>query len=284
MSMNQFLAEAYGTMANIGGYDSDTEKLAQANVLGEILADEGIDIDDLNADTIAKVASAMFGDDAELTKAAQEVAAEEDEEEDEDEDKKTMEEKTAEADFLGRQMAHAYVDELASIEKEAGVKERAAELGSKALGALKGAFKGERLRKGLGTLGEAKKVRAAGEAAKGMGSKSIMKSKKRLGEIAAKRLGKAKGLKSEGLKETIRGGAETGAAYGLPALGLAGAGYAAGKSKKSEAQWFEDMAEQRAIEMLKQAGVIEESEDEKIAAAVDQRAYELLVENGFIEE
>src|SRR5687767_12350515 len=77
MTMNEFLAEMFGTRENIGAPAadaSDVEKLAEAQLLDEALAAEGIDIDALSAEQIVKVAGAMFGEDSKLVKSAAQPA------------------------------------------------------------------------------------------------------------------------------------------------------------------------------------------------------------------
>lgn len=128
--MNPFLAELYNTAENIGSTkvaaSDENEKLAQAYVLDQMLQNEGLSIDQLSAQDIVKVATEIFGSNSPLVKQAEEgmppaVAEEKKEEKEESEEEKEKEarEKLAEADFLGRAMAHAYVDELRGIEKKA---------------------------------------------------------------------------------------------------------------------------------------------------------------------
>lgn len=128
--MNEFLAEMYSTREVIGAEsNSDVEKLAEAQLLDEALRAEGVDIDQLPGDTILKLAYQLLGEDSHLVKAAQEAASEEagetaeseEAESEEEEKEESMEEKVAQADFLGRVMAHSYVSELSELEKSAGV-------------------------------------------------------------------------------------------------------------------------------------------------------------------
>ena len=144
--MNEFLAELYGTREAIGadsGTD-DVEKLAEAQILDQVFESDGIDVDQLDDGTILKVAHELFGDESALVKMAAEGCdcgegesceqCSEGGEEDEAEDK------VAQADFLGRVMAHSFTQERDNIEKTgAGAKE----IGQKVLGALQSAAKGE---------------------------------------------------------------------------------------------------------------------------------------------
>lgn len=134
--MNPFLAELYDTAENIGAGAptvDDTEKLAQAAVLDQMLKNEGFTVEQLSPQDIVKVATEIFGPDSPLVKEAMEgemppafLAGKKDEKEEKKDEKKDKEEKEKEAqvkmdesDFLGRAMAHAYVDELRTIEKKA---------------------------------------------------------------------------------------------------------------------------------------------------------------------
>jgi len=146
--MNPFLAELYNTADNIGiskTASDDTEKLAQAAILDQMLQNEGLKVENLSSSDIIKVATEIFGPNSPLVKSAEEEmpmpssaheasetpeeeaveekALEEVKEETKEEAKEEEEEKLAsdmrKADFLGRQMAHAYVDELTKLEKSA---------------------------------------------------------------------------------------------------------------------------------------------------------------------
>ncbi len=143
--MNQFLSQMYGTGEAIGaGGAADIEKLAEAELLGDVFKEEGINVDDIEADDIMKIAHALFGDDGAIVKeamackcgkedcgcgcggdsdkctcksktaaAAPVVPAAAGEE--------TIEKKAQEADFLGRVMAHSFVQECNNMEKAAAV-------------------------------------------------------------------------------------------------------------------------------------------------------------------
>lgn len=138
--MDQFLDAMYGTRENIGATTdvAELEKNAEAELLIDALQKEGWDtnqIDNLSGEDILKVAHALFGENSSLVKeamppelmAAKEEKKEEKKEESEDEkdgdekdsEMETAEEKVAEADKLGRQMAHAFVDEMSQLEKAA---------------------------------------------------------------------------------------------------------------------------------------------------------------------
>lgn len=101
--MDPKLAEMYGT--NVLD-DTDLEKLAAAE-LAEGLSDGGmIDLDNVDPEALEALAQEVLEDDG-----------------DADDDGTDGQEKLAEADYLGRVMAHSYVQELRDIEKTAAMKE-----------------------------------------------------------------------------------------------------------------------------------------------------------------
>lgn len=272
--MNEFLANLYNTSENLGVDEASQTKLAEARMLDEALASEGVSIDDLDGETIMKVAYAMFGDESELVKEATKEEGEEGEEEEGEEDEE--ETKMAEADFLGRMMAHAYVDELNSLEKEAAAPAWVAGAGEKLRKAYEAA-------KGVpGAVG--RKVTPKGVADR-LQNRIVKKITKKM--TGGKSLGS--GMSSEMTRdainkailrgEKIRGGAALGAGAG--ALGAGGYGIKKALEKKGSA--IDSLAEDRAIEILKEAGVVESNDEQKLAEAVEQRAWEMLVENGFTE-
>lgn len=265
--MDEFLAELYGTRETIGAGESDTsdlDKLAEAQILDNMFEAEGINVEELPDEAILKMAHQLFGDNSALVKEAMEGAEKEEEETEEEEtpeeeakeekeeakeaSEESFSEKLAQADQLGRVMAHAFVQEQSEIEKQA------------AAGAA-GKFLQAGLKKGKKLLQTGKKV---GEKA---GKKALKAGKK-----AGKKYGPAAGA---------------GAGVGLGVGGLAG--YLAGKDKKGSA--LDMLAEERALEMLKEAGIdIAEqqqpevsSREEMLKAAVDARALEMLVEAGYVE-
>jgi len=105
--MDQFLAEMYGTKTASA---EDFEKQAQAEYFSKLAADNGIDLNTLSDEQVTYLWNQTFaktaGDDVDrkVEEAKREV-----------EEKRASAEKFAEADFLGRVMAHAYVQELNKI-------------------------------------------------------------------------------------------------------------------------------------------------------------------------
>lgn len=268
--MNEFLAQLYGTAENIGTDGDDTTKLAQAQVMNEMFEAEGIDVDQLAPDTIVKVAESLFGDDNEITH--EDVGAEPQMIDD-------SEEKLAEADFLGRVMAHSYVDEMTEIEKRAG-KGKLKDVAGKVYEwtGAKGAREAHKAMKGA--KGEEKAYTRAvkkleGQGDKGTGSHTFHSG---LASRAGEDVKTYKGVRKEYLKQL-------GKRVGLPAAGVAAAGggaYGGYKAMKKKESALDVLAEQRALEILAENG-IGVSGEEKLASAVEERAYEMLVEAGYIE-
>jgi hypothetical protein len=278
--MNEFLAELYNTRETIGASKGDdVEKLAEAQALDQFLQGEGVDIDRLDGDTILKVAHQLFGDESALLKAA---AEEGESEEGEHEEHETPEEeeveeeakkKVAEADYLGRLMAHAFVQEQSELAKEAGIKETA----GKAWAGLK-AHAGKASDKGSKAWASTKAH--AGKAY--AGTKDAYKAKN-IREAVSELRSMPKGApKKEAIRKLLKGMGQTGAAYGIPAAGVAyGATKAfGGKSKEKRSSAIDALAEQRAVEIYQL--LQNENSEEKLASAIDDRAIELLEEQGLI--
>jgi hypothetical protein len=223
--MDMDLAAMYGTP---GGeeYAEDFEKTAEADLFVKLAAENGIDLNQLDDEQISELWDYTFA------KEAQEKKDEDDE--DEEEEKKSaaelefleqqeFQEKVAEMDYLGRLMAHAYVQELGNIgdsmEKEAG---KAKELAGKAWGAVKGA-----------------PGKAWGGAKKG--GKAI--------DVRAQRLGEwmTRGKATKPWQKRLAG-------YGAPGAAAAaagGGGYAAMRKKSSA---IDELAMDRAVEKAAESG------------------------------
>jgi hypothetical protein len=179
----------------------------------------------------------------------------------------SFEEKVAQADFLGRVMAHSYVNEMSDIEKK-GAADPTKEAGRKLERTLGGMTVGGL--KGMGAGG-------AGGAALGAG------------------IGALKGGKAGALKGALMGG--LGGAYGGSAVGQAVGGVKGYRKAKKEEEKHPDLkkensaldtlAEKRAMDWAAQHGLLQQQEpaaqapqEEKLASAVDKRAYEMLVAQG----
>jgi len=255
--MDEQLAAIYGT-GNNEVEETDIEKMAAAELLVKLAEEEGVDLDQFNDQEIAEMVSGLYKG-AEFPPKKDEGKKEEHEEEESPKKEKEEEakEKAAEADFLGRVMAHSMVHELREIEKEAGVKETVGKAG-KAVG---GFFKNQ-----------AKNVK---EGVTGMG-------------VGSTRAGSQIGLtKMERLKKLAPA---AGAAAGLTAAGVAAAKLH-GKKKESSANMeaLDQLASQRAFEMAKEAGYIDDEgnflvEQQKEASAlelaIEKRALEICEANG----
>jgi hypothetical protein len=111
--IDQFLAQHYGTVPTEPSQE-DLQKVAQAELFLKLAANNGVDINQLNDAQINELWGQVFGEEK-LAEAAQlehefaKAAAAE------------AQEKFAEADYMGRIMAHSYVNELRGIAAEGGL-------------------------------------------------------------------------------------------------------------------------------------------------------------------
>lgn len=257
--MDPRLAEIYGT--NSEEQTQDTEKVAAAQLAEKLAGDESLDLDGMSEDQIEALAQEVLAQGAEEKT---EEASEESEETESTEEKQASE-KLAEADYLGRVMAHSYVQELRNIEKEAGAKETA----GKVMGHVK--RHASDVKEGFKDLAHmAKSPREAGRALK-------------------------ESIKTQGVKGTLKGNKNSLKALGATGAGATGVGMAAKKSKdkkSSAVSALDTLAAQRAIEILAENGIelTEETEAEEktasnpadaLAAAVEARAVELLQAEGY---
>ena len=120
--MNEILAQIYGT--NGATTEEPIEKTAEAALLDElekVAAAEGIDLGELSDDDIVEILNEAMNADAEKTAADETVETAEVADDNDD-----AQVKLAEADFLGRAMAHAFYNELSQIGTE--VEKTAAEI------------------------------------------------------------------------------------------------------------------------------------------------------------
>ena len=112
--MNELLAQAYGTYENINA-NNGVEKTAEAALMEElqkVANAEGIDLNDFSDDDIMEILQEAVNGAEEVEK----TAAAETETVEGTEVAEEGQEKLAEADFLGRTMAHAFYDELTAIQ------------------------------------------------------------------------------------------------------------------------------------------------------------------------
>ena len=276
MSMNDFLEQVYAQNDAETNEAIAVEKLAQAQVVEDLLKKESgdqIDLDHITIPELYKVACTLFGEDSILaieTAAAYEKLAaaengEEDEDEEDEDDDRTSAEKKAElqeiekiatnADASGRIMAHAFIDELNQMNKEASM----ASTASKAYGAARsGVGKAYSAARGVG--GSLRDVATAKRLRKGLKQRKDVKGLSDKARSA---------VLPEANKNILRGGAATGALYGgAGAAGLYGASKMRGKKK--EASLLDIVAEVRE-HTEKQAEINE---------LVNARAYQILEEAG----
>lgn len=281
--MDEILAQLYGTEetikeAALDEGETEDELVADmykvaADAFVDTANEQGIDLEKLSEEDVEN----LFADFSEgFFKAAAEAEEMEDEEEEkkkkmpEEEKEAELQEKIAEADTLGRLMAHAYVNELVGMNKEA---------------------------KGLGSAVKG----VAREYADVMRGKGTQAAKKKLQEEIASfsktRGGSAPTPTIDALKRQLRKARGeraatigTTAAGGLGAAGAAGGGIAAGVKKSKEkkaAEEYNELVLARAYDLLKQAGYeVEEAPEvdedvEKLATDIERDALTLLEHNGY---
>jgi hypothetical protein len=242
--MDEQLAAIYGTGQQFA--EEDIEKTAAAELLVKLAEEEGVDLDQFSDDEIAGMIGELYGEGGEGEGEGASI-----------QEGGEGEEKVAEADMLGRVMAHAMVQELGEIEKEAGAKWDAIKGGAR--------WAGHRAGEAPGKAGEALE-----RLGKGVTKHTVGRgvSPERMNPRTAKAIGAA----------TAAAGSAAG--YG----GYRGGKALFGKGKKKEGSALDKLAEARAIEMLQEAGY-EPAEQEKVASqldfAVEQRALEMLENAGY---
>lgn len=123
--MDEWLSQVYGT-----GQSSDIEKTAQHMMLSKLAEEEGIDLSGLSDDELDALAQAVVSDDGAAGQDHIEAAGGGGGDEE-------LQAKFAEADFLGRVMAHAYTQELQKIAQEEGAMPAAAPAEEKCKGCEK---------------------------------------------------------------------------------------------------------------------------------------------------
>lgn len=231
--MDLDLAAMYGT-PGAEEYVEAREKTAEADLFVKLAAENGIDLNQLDDNQINELWDYTFGKTAQPKE-----EEEEDEGEEEEEEKKSaaelefleqqeFQEKVAEMDYLGRLMAHAYVQELGNIgeamDKEGAIKE----------------WPGKAWKAVRGAPGKAKeKAIAAGKAI----------------DVRAQQLGRrVRHPRDEAARGKMTERAARLYGYGAPA-GVAAAGGAGGYAamrKKSSA--IDELAMERAVEKAAEWG------------------------------
>jgi hypothetical protein len=250
--MNDYLAQFYGT-AKVAAApvvsDDELQKQASVDMFLKVAAAENIDLHSLPDEQVQY----LYG---EFVKAASEEPPEEKKEKEkkEEEEKKhaaaaaehatklATTEKLAEADYLGRVIAHSFVQELGNISKEAASKEAAG--------------MPEALRKGI-------------EAAKGHAGKAIGAAKEHgaaAKEHADKAFEAAKGHMGKAVAEVKK---HPGASHAAAGAAGAAAGAAAMHYGKKHGSAFEQVAGETAVGFAGSQGWDTEEAGRKVAAVLE---------------
>lgn len=272
--MNEFLAQAYGTGQPSQQEAEKTAAIAEAQLFCKLAADEGIDLTKLSDEQVQEMWNTYktaAEEEAKKEKDKEPPPPKDDKKKEEEEKKaaaaaefakvKEAESKLAEADFIGRVMAHAYVDELKKIATAVAPD-----------GTDKEASK---VTEGLRHAGEGAKEMAhrAGELLSGSKAKKL----KEHAEMAIRGAQRGGGTKEkwEGLARRYAPAAKEEAGKvlrarigaGAAAAGAAGAGAAALHHKK-EASALDDLAAQSAVVKAAGAGFDVDEASERIAAVI----------------
>jgi hypothetical protein len=124
MSMDAFLAEHYGTNKTASASQpsqDDLQKQASVELFLKLASEQNIDLNSMPDAQVEQLYSNWVKQASEEEEpASHEKKKVEEEAKKEHEEKKAAAEKFAEADFLGRTMAHALVDEMKKIAAEGG--------------------------------------------------------------------------------------------------------------------------------------------------------------------
>lgn len=261
MPMDQFLAEFYGTKTAAAAPQEDLEKEASVDLFLKLASEEGIDLAKLPDAQVQELYTRWKTAAEEPEKKEEKKEHEEEKREhvvekakEEHEEKKAYAEKVAEADFLGRVMAHAYVQEMRKIASE--VETPAAEEPKVDDEKAKEAAMPEALRKGL----EAAKGHA------GKASKAVGEHFERTGHaIAGKTL--AKHTTAPKANERLVGAAAH--AAGATALGATAHHALKGKEKKEKkGSALDELGAEQAVLIAHQGGLDAEEAGAKVAAVL----------------
>lgn len=128
--MDEQLAAIYGTGQPVAYDQEDLQKTAAAELLVKLAAEQGVDLNQFSDQEIGEMITDLyksaqeegappFPPKKEEEGAKHEAEESPDKEKKEEEKEKEAQAKFAEADFLGRVMAHAMVQELNNIDKKA---------------------------------------------------------------------------------------------------------------------------------------------------------------------
>lgn len=286
--MDARLAEIYGTNEDV----SDLEKSAAAELAEKLAEGEEMNLDGLSDEDIESLAQEVLASNEEQAEEETEEEATEEEPAEKQAGADETEEKLAEADYIGRVMAHAYVNELKSIDKAAGAKED-----------MKKHMKPKSAENPPHTRMEMAKFKAKdlGEKAKAKAQRVGTHLRRAGNTLKAGITGHYGDTKYSKLLEgghhltkMQRGKILGKAGAGAAAIGAAGYGAKKLKEKMSSAEEqkasaLDTLAEQRALEILKENGVELESQEKQaggdkwdvLAQAVEARAMEMLEAEGY---
>jgi len=267
--MNELLAQIYGTAQE---EEEVLEKTAEELLLEElekVAAAEGIDLDELSDEDILEILQDAINDEPEEEKTASAEVDDEDLEMTDDD-----QEKLAEADFMGRMMAHAFYQELNDIgdelEKEAAKAGPGVSMDTKAAKAFEEQARKERAAGRKTKIGPGREVTGGGTYARNRAPSWGTRAMERLhGGEATQAMSKKQmaGMKARATYEQLKKalGSKWGKrgliGGGLLAAGGLGALLARkGKEKKS----FDEQAVERAEDILgAAAGVLEYYDDQE---------------------
>lgn len=288
--MDAQLAAIYGTGQM--EEETDIEKMAAAELLVKLAEEEGVDLDSFDDQEIAEMVSSLYKSASDEEKKEEEKKEKEggfedlkkkheegESEKHEEKEESKAEEKVAEADFLGRVMAHAYVQELGEIEKEAG---KVGDTLKKGKEAVTGFFRSQKQKAGLG----------ARQLKSGITGKGSVAGTEYHGQ-------QRKNMITQGLKNLAPAAAAGTAVAGGAAVGAHHLFKKKDKDEKGKKKHgsadesaLEAMAAELAFGLAKEAGYIDEEgnflvetqTEEKQASALDQavyaRALEICEQNG----
>jgi hypothetical protein len=281
MAMDAFLAEHYGNQKTAAAAPAptqeDLEKQASVELFMKLAADQKVDLgsmtDDqvqqLYANWVAKTAEFPPPKDGEHEKPEDKEEKEKHEKaKEEHEEKKAAAEKYAEAEFLGKVMAHSMVAEMRKIAEAAGAPEAAAA----AVDAAATAEQQQKEAQEKEAKGMPEALKKGLEAAKGFGKKVVGES----GHGARPPTG-LKGLheKATNAAHSAHGfakshpGATHGAAGAAGVAAGAGAAHAAHKHHGKEASAIDALAAEHAVKLAFEANFDPEECGRKVAAMLE---------------
>lgn len=265
MGMNPTLAAMYNTHGAGAAAAEEQTKIAHLELFAKAAMAQGIDLSQLDQGTREELYSEF------TSKLAEEEGMDDEEDEDEEEEEEKdaaarrefaaqaeWQEKNAQADFLGRRMAHSFWDEYNEISKEA---RSAGEVLDKGIGAVK--TYGRRLSGSDVRKAEKAKDTAIGHARRAKDMSSSDKVVQRYGKKATD----AAGTAADEAKKSRKARLITGGAVG--GAGAVGGGIAAlsgGKDKEASAFDFE--AAEQALKLASASGWDEHEADQRLAAVL----------------